>query len=86
MCSIAFDADTDGQQARIYYGGWQLAMMRRGLVPDDSSKRRFLRDVAELRARGLVHVAQPGRSGSNAVYRILLSVDNLPVSVDDEPP
>lgn len=84
MCVAAYDAPQHGTPARVYFGGWPRAMMRQGFVPDDLAKRRFMRHVAELRARGLIEIAEPGRRGSNAVYRILLTVDNSTDSVDND--
>jgi hypothetical protein len=84
MSVIAYDAPQRGVQARTYYAGWATAMMRQGFVPDDAAKRRFVRHVAELRTRGLIEILEPGRRGSNAVYRLHLPVENVVESVEDD--
>jgi hypothetical protein len=85
LCALTLDTPQRGIDARTYFGGWQLAVTRMGGYPDDASKRRFMRHIAELRAQGIVEVVRAGRVGYNAVYRLVLAVDNLPESVDNDP-
>jgi len=84
LCALTLDSDQRGIDARTYFGGWQMAVIRMGAYPDEASKRRFMRHIAELRAQGIVDVVRAGFHGHNAVYRLVLAVDNLPDSVDNE--
>jgi hypothetical protein len=84
LCLLSYDTPQHGVDARTYFGGWQMAMIRQGAYPDNASKRRFMRHIAELRAQGIVEVMSAGYHGSRAVYRLVLAVDNLPESVDND--
>lgn len=82
MALMTLDASTGRQEARVYFGGWQMVCIRMGNIPTDDQRRRFVRDVATLRAAGLVEVLEPGYRGHAAVYRLLLPVDISSDSVE----
>ena len=84
LCMLTYDDAQHGVDARTYFGGWRLAVIRQGMYPDDVSKRRFMRHVAELRSQGVLEVVQGGFNGNPAVYRLVLAVDNSITSVDDD--
>jgi hypothetical protein len=84
MAYVAYDDARGGKEPRLYHGGWRLAMTRQGLWPTEAMKKRFIRNIAELRELGLVEIESPARHGRNAVYRLILPVDNLPFSGDNE--
>jgi hypothetical protein len=84
MSAASYDEKHDGQEPRIYWGGWKFAMIRQGFWPDEKAKRRFIRHIAELKMRGIVEVAAPASHGRNAQYRLRLPVENSADSVDDE--
>lgn len=85
MATIAHDDSDKPEQARLYFGGWQLAMSRQGFWPDENAKRRFVRHVRELRDAGLVEVVSTSTLGRPAVYRLILPVDNFTFSVENSP-
>jgi hypothetical protein len=83
MALMTLDAPTERSAARLYYGGWQLVCIRKGLLPTDDERKRFTRDIATLRRLALVEVVEPGYRGHAAVYRLLLPVDKSQDSVDN---
>jgi hypothetical protein len=83
MAAIAYDEPQHGLPASTYFGGWVMCAARQGLYPDETQKRRFIVHVAILRKVGLVETLAPGGRGKNAIYRLTLPVENLPVSVDN---
>jgi hypothetical protein len=83
MALMSLDASTERQQARVYYGGWQMCCIRMGLLPSDDMRRRFVRDIATLRKLGIVETLEPGFRGHTASYRLILPVDNSLDFVDN---
>jgi DNA-binding transcriptional ArsR family regulator len=84
LAALTYDAPQYGQEPRLYFGGWQRVVIASGGYPDDVSKRRFMRHVKTLREAGIVQVVEPGYPGHNAVYRLVLAVDNSVDSVDND--
>lgn len=84
MATMTLDAPTARQQARVYYGGWQMWCIRMGYLPSDDMRKRFIRDIATLRRCGFVELLEPGYRGHAAVYRLVLPVHNPTESVDNE--
>lgn len=83
MALMTLDVDTAQQDARLYFGGWQMVCSRMGFLPSADMRKRFIRDIATLRSYGLVEVVAPGYRGHAAVYRLVLPVDNSPDSVEN---
>jgi hypothetical protein len=76
MALHSLDRDYGDRPGSMYFGGRDLACATLGWYPDQASRRRFDRAVAELVRHGFVERERPAAGRRPAVYRLTLPVDN----------
>jgi hypothetical protein len=86
MAYHARDSGTDEAPAGVYYGGAGLLAATLGMYPSEVALHGIIRDVAQLRAVGVVERLDRAAGGRHATYRLVLPVvDKRRKSVDNPP-
>lgn len=78
MALRVLDAKRGTQPAGVYFGGRHRLLGDLGLMPSRTSYRHLTAHLATLESLGLIRREGEARRGNQAVYILLISVDNLP--------
>lgn len=78
MALRVLDKPVGNREAGVYYGGREMLLRDLGTLPTRTATRHLSGNVRTLVELGLIERRNVPGNGESAVYKLRLSVDNLP--------